>query len=69
MKSISREDMKQLFAEYIKSGHKVSPMNTEGCRKYLQGQTGVDVSNEDVLWLYYNTYYSTGLNRYSLYKK
>ena len=33
---------------------KVSPMNTEPCRKYLERVTGQKVLSEDVLWCFYN---------------
>lgn len=33
---------------------KVSPMNTESCRRYLEDAINQKVSNEDVLWCFYN---------------
>lgn len=33
---------------------KVSSMNTEPCRKYLEDIINQPVSNEDVLWCFYN---------------
>lgn len=52
---MSREDMKPFFVEYKKDGGVVSPMNTESCRKYIANRINEDISQEDVLWLYYNT--------------
>ena len=60
------EVLMPLYKEYTKEGRiailerrkdyvrKVSPMNTEPCRRYLEDATNQKVSSEDVLWCFYN---------------
>lgn len=52
---MKREDMKEIFKEYVDNGGDFSPMNTEPCRRYLEEQIGEYVDSEDVLWLFYHT--------------
>lgn len=51
---MDREGIMSLYMDYVNNGGVISPMNTEKCRKYLQEKSGVKVSNEDVLWLFYH---------------
>lgn len=44
----------KFYKEYKASGGKITPMNTETCRKYLEEKLGKYVRHEDVLWLFYN---------------
>lgn len=50
----NRQEIMPLYKEYVENGGKISPMNTEPCRRYLQEQTGESVASEDVLWLFYH---------------
>ena len=55
-----------LYEEYVKedrepllcrrSGYirKVTPFNTEPCRKYLENILNKRITNEDILWCYYH---------------
>ncbi|MGN0514407.1 MAG: hypothetical protein ACI4GD_09010 [Lachnospiraceae bacterium] len=49
---------KELFLAYLEfkknKGHRISPMNTEPCRKYLQEKLGRTVQSEDILFLFYH---------------
>lgn len=51
---MDREGIMSLYMDYVNNGGVISPMNTEKCRKYLQEKSGVKVSHEDVLWLFYH---------------
>lgn len=48
------EKYKSVFNEFIKNGGKVSPMNTESCRAYMQSKINKEVCMEDVLWIFYH---------------
>lgn len=52
---IGETEVVRLYKEYINNGGKVSPFNTEPCRKYLQEKVGEKIEPEDVLWLFYHT--------------
>ena len=52
---VNREDIKQLFKEYLNNGNELSPFNTEPCRRYLEEKVGEYVDHSDVLWLYYHS--------------
>lgn len=47
-------DLIEFYKEYIQAGRKVTSMNTESCRSYLQEKSGRMVEPEDVLWLFYH---------------
>ena len=51
---MDREGIMSLYMDYVNNGGVISPMNTEKCRKYLQEKSGVKVSHEDVLLLFYH---------------
>lgn len=51
---VNKENITQFYKEYINNGGKVSPFNTEPCRKYLEEKTRERISHEDVLWLFYH---------------
>ena len=53
-KEYTKEDRKALLEKRKDYVRKVSPMNTEPCRRYLEDATNQKVSNEDVLWCFYN---------------
>lgn len=48
------ETYKNLFNEFVKNGGKVSPMNTESCRRYIENKLNKEVCPEDILWLIYH---------------
>lgn len=54
MDNETRESMMPLYRDYVNNGGKISPMNTEPCRKYLQEASEKTVTSEDVLWLFYH---------------
>lgn len=49
---------KELFLAYLEfkknKGHRISPMNTEPYRKYIQEKLGRTVQSEDILFLFYH---------------
>ena len=51
---VNKENMEKFYKEYINIGGKVSPFNTELCRKYLEEKAGEKITHEDVLWLFYH---------------
>ena len=53
-KEYTKEDRKALLERRENYVRKVSPMNTESCRRYLEDVTNQEVSSEDVLWCFYN---------------
>lgn len=50
----TKEDRLALLERRENYVHKVSPRNTEPCRKYLENIIKQPVSSEDVLWCFYN---------------
>lgn len=52
---MNKESYIPLYLEYINNGGAVSPMNTETCRKYIQSKIDSDVTQEDILWLFYHS--------------
>lgn len=53
-KEYTKEDRIAILEKRKDYVRKVSPMNTEPCRKYLEDVTNQEVSSEDVLWCFYN---------------
>ena len=53
-KEYTKEDRKALLERRENYVRKVSPMNTEPCRKYLEDIINQPVTSEDVLWCFYN---------------
>ena len=49
---------KEFFLAYLEfkknKEHRISPMNTESCRKYLQEKLGRAVESEEILFLFYH---------------
>lgn len=49
---------KEFFLAYLEfkknKEHRISPMNTESCRKYLQEKLGRAVEPEEILFLFYH---------------
>ena len=50
----TKEDRIALLERRKNYVRKVSPMNTEPCRRYLEDIINQPVSSEDVLWCFYN---------------
>lgn len=53
-KEYTKEDRIALLERRKDYVRKVSPMNTEPCRKYLEDIINQPVSSEDVLWCFYH---------------
>lgn len=53
-KDYTKEDRMAILERRDNYVRKVSPMNTEPCRRYLEDALNQKVSNEDVLWCFYN---------------
>ena len=53
-KEYTKEDRKALLERRENYVRKVSPMNTEPCRKYLEDIINQPVTSDDVLWCFYN---------------
>lgn len=53
-KEYTKEDRLALLERRKNYVRKVSPMNTEPCRKYLENILNKPVTSEDVLWCFYN---------------
>ena len=50
----TKEDKIALLEKRKNYVRKVSPMNTEPCRRWLEDTINQKVSSEDVLWCFYN---------------
>ena len=53
-KEYTKEDRIALLERRENYVRKVSPLNTEPCRRYLEDIINRPVSSEDVLWCFYN---------------